>query len=155
MDIKEFKQQLPAYKAVIGFDYGEKRLGVAVSDLLLTVATSYGIIQRRSHAEDFRSIKKIIAEKEVGGMSSACRCKWTEPKAKPPPPSANLPGRLAAETGLPCAFWDERLSSRAVENFLIKEVDMSRKKRKNVLDASAASYILQGFLDALKFAGRQ
>lgn len=64
-------------------------------------------------------------------------------------------GRLAAETGLPCAFWDERLSSRAVENFLIKEVDMSRKKRKNVLDASAASYILQGFLDALKFAGRQ
>lgn len=68
MDIKEFKQQLPAYKAVIGFDYGEKRLGVAVSDLLLTVATSYGIIQRRSHAEDFRSIKKIIAEKEVGGM---------------------------------------------------------------------------------------
>ena len=46
MNIKEFKASLPAYRALIGFDYGAKRLGVAVSDLLLTVATSYKIIQR-------------------------------------------------------------------------------------------------------------
>ena len=52
-------------------------------------------------------------------------------------------------THLPYAFWDERLSSAAMENFLIKEVDMNRKRRKEVLDASAAGYILQGFLDAL------
>ena len=51
---------------------------------------------------------------------------------------------------LPVAFWDERLSSSAMESFLIKEVDLSRAKRKKVLDASAAAYILQGFLDALK-----
>jgi RNAse H domain protein, YqgF family len=155
MDIKEFKQQLPAYKAVIGFDYGEKRLGVAVSDLLLTVATSYGIIQRRSHTEDFRSIKKIIAEKEVGGMVFGLPLQMDGTEGKTAAAVRKFAGRLAAETGLPCAFWDERLSSRAVENFLIKEIDMSRKKRKNVLDASAASYILQGFLDALKFAGGQ
>jgi len=59
---------------------------------------------------------------------------------------------VAKKTGLPYTFWDERLSSSAVENFLIDEVDMSRAKRKKILDASAAAYILQGFLDALKKA---
>ena len=60
--------------------------------------------------------------------------------------------KMAEYVDLPYAFWDERLSSSAVENFLIKEVDMSREKRKKILDASAAAYILQGFLDALAYA---
>ena len=59
--------------------------------------------------------------------------------------------KLFEQTDLPILFWDERLSSSAVENFLIKEVDLSRSKRKKVLDAGAAAYILQGALDALKF----
>ena len=59
---------------------------------------------------------------------------------------------MEKESGLPVTFWDERLSSSAVESFLIKEVDLSRNKRKKVLDASAAAYILQGFLDALKYS---
>ena len=59
---------------------------------------------------------------------------------------------LEESFNLPMLLWDERLSSSAVENFLIKEVDLSRKKRAKVLDASAASYILQGVLDALKYA---
>ena len=57
--------------------------------------------------------------------------------------------KLQEATGLPCLFWDERLSSSAVESFLIKEADLSRAKRKKVLDAGAAAYILQGALDRL------
>ncbi len=59
---------------------------------------------------------------------------------------------LEENFALPILLWDERLSSSAVENFLIKEVDLSRKKRAKVLDASAAAYILQGALDALLYA---
>ena len=59
--------------------------------------------------------------------------------------------KLARELPLPYVFWDERLSSSAVENFLIKEVDLSRQKRQKVLDSSAAAYILQGALDALNY----
>ena len=59
--------------------------------------------------------------------------------------------KLAKEIPLPYTFWDERLSSSAMENFLINEVDMSRAKRKQKLDASAAAYILQGALDRLKY----
>lgn len=151
MDIKEFKALLPRYKAIIGFDYGEKRLGVAVSDLLLTVATSHSIIHRQSDEQDFAVIKKIISEKEIGGMVFGLPLQMNGEEGATAVAVRRFADKLAQETRLPCAFWDERLSSRAVENFLIKEVDMSRKKRKEILDASAASYILQGFIDALKF----
>ena len=119
MDIKEFKQQLPAYKAVIGFDYGEKRLGVAVSDLLLTVATAYGIVQRHSLSNDIADIKKIIVEKEVGGMVFGLPLQMDGTEGETAAAVRKFANRLVAETGLPCAFWDERLSSRALENFLI------------------------------------
>ena len=153
MDIKEFKNSLPRYKAIIGFDYGEKRLGVAVSDLLLMVASSHSIIYRQNDEKDFATIKKIISEKEIGGMVFGLPLQMDGEEGETATAVRNFAAKLEQETGLPCAFWDERLSSRAMENFLIKEVDMSRKKRKEILDASAASYILQGFLDALKFLG--
>ena len=151
MDIKEFKATLSPYKALIGFDYGEKRLGVAVSDLLLTIATSHSIIQRKSYAKDFAAIKQIIHEKEIGGMVFGLPLQMDGSEGETAIAVRHFADLLGKETGLPYTFWDERLSSRAVENFLIKDVDMSRRKRKNILDASAAAYILQGFLDALKF----
>ena len=67
-NLAQFKQQLKPYKAIIGFDYGSKRLGVAVSDLLLTVATPYAIWQRSDFAKDLAYIQKVIAEKEVGAI---------------------------------------------------------------------------------------
>ena len=151
MDIKEFKQKLPNYKAIIGFDYGEKRLGVAVSDLLCMVATPYCIIERQSYAMDIAAIQKIITEKEVGGMVFGLPLQMNGQEGETAAAVRKFADKLIEATDLPCAFWDERLSSRAVETFLIKEADMSRKKRKGVLDASAASYILQGFLDTLKY----
>lgn len=152
MNIKEFKASLPAYRALIGFDYGAKRLGVAVSDLLLTVATSYKIIQRESFAKDLAEIKKIIAEKEVGGIVFGLPLQMNGEEGEIAKEVRHFAEKLSKEINLPIFFWDERLSSSAMENFLIKEVDMSRGKRKKVLDSSAAAYILQGVLDALRFA---
>ena len=152
MNIKEFKASLPAYRALIGFDYGAKRLGVAVSDLLLTVATSYKIIQRESFAKDLAEIKKIIAEKEIGGIVFGLPLQMNGEEGEIAKEVRHFAEKLSKEINLPIFFWDERLSSSAMENFLIKEVDMSRGKRKKVLDASAAAYILQGVLDALRFA---
>ncbi len=152
MNIKEFKASLPAYRALIGFDYGAKRLGVAVSDLLLTVATSYKIIQRESFAKDLAEIKKIIAEKEIGGIVFGLPLQMNGEEGEIAKEVRHFAEKLSKEIDLPIFFWDERLSSSAMENFLIKEVDMSRGKRKKVLDSSAAAYILQGVLDALRFA---
>ena len=149
MDLREFKEKLPKYKALIGFDYGSKRLGVAVSDLLLMSATPYKIIQRRTMEADFAEIKKIIQEKEVGGIVYGLPLQMNGEEGQTAQEVRKFAQRLAQEINLPYYFWDERLSSSAVESVMIKEADLSRAKRKKSLDAGAAAYILQGCLDAL------
>ena len=150
MEIKEFKQALPPYKSVIGFDFGTKRLGIAVSDLLLMVATSYKTIHRTENSKDIAEIMNIIKEKEAGGLVFGLPLQMDGTEGETAEQVRKFAAEVAEKTGLPVTFWDERLSSRAMENFLIKEVDMSRKRRKEILDSSAAAYILQGFLDALR-----
>lgn len=152
MDIHEFKSALKPYRALIGFDYGSKRLGVAVSDLLLTIATSYKIIQRSNWENDLIAINKIITEKEIGGLVFGLPLQMNGKEGEIAKEVRCFAEKLQKETGLPIFFWDERLSSSAMENFLIKEVDLSRSKRRKVLDSSAAAYILQGALDALRYA---
>lgn len=150
MDIKDFKQRLKPYKSIIGFDYGTKRLGIAVSDLLLMVATPYKILQRREESKDIKEILAIIKEKEACGLVFGLPLQMDGTEGETAKKVREFAARIEAASGLPVTFWDERLSSRAMENFLIKEADLSRKRRKEVLDSSAASYILQGFLDALR-----
>ena len=150
--IKEFKISIPERKAILGFDFGEKRLGVAVSDLSRMVATSYKIIYRADFDKDLADIKNIIAEKQIGGIVYGLPLQMNGLEGKTAQMVREFAAKIDENLNLPYAFWDERLSSSAVENFLIKEVDMSRKRRKEVLDSSAASYILQGFLDALTYA---
>lgn len=150
MEIREFKQQLKPYTAILGFDYGAKRLGVAVSDLLQNVATAHSIIFRKSWKEDVASIKKIVEEKEVQAIVYGLPLQMNGEEGEIAKEVRNFADKLAKEIPLPYMFWDERLSSSAMEKFLIHEVDMSRAKRKQKLDASAAAYILQGALDRLK-----
>ena len=66
MNIKEFKTGLPVRKAVLGIDYGSKRMGLAVSDLSRTIATPYKILYRREISADMAELRKIMAEKEIG-----------------------------------------------------------------------------------------
>ena len=135
MTLAELKQQLPLKKALLGIDYGSKRLGLAVSDLSLMIASSYQILYRRTDDVDLAALEKVIAEKEIGGLIYGL-----------PLQMDGTEGKTSAEV----RAFAERLSSAAVENFLIQEVDLSRAKRKKVLDANAAAYILQGALDALR-----
>ena len=151
MEIADFKAKLPAKKALIGFDYGSRRLGVAVSDLSLTIASSYTIVYRRDWTKDEAALRRIIEEKEAGGMVFGLPLQMNGEEGDTAKAVRSFAQKLAQEIPLPYAFWDERLSSKAMENFLIKEVDMSRAKRKDILDSSSAAYILQGVLDALRY----
>ncbi len=151
MELLEFKQQLKPYKALLGFDFGTKRLGVAVSDLLLLVATPQKTIFRTNIDNDIVAIKNIIKEKEIGGIIYGLPLQMNGEEGETAKAVRQFAETIAQATNLPYAFWDERLSSKAMENFLIKEVDMSRAKRKDILDSSSAGYILQGALDALRY----
>ncbi|MBQ9236055.1 MAG: Holliday junction resolvase RuvX [Alphaproteobacteria bacterium] len=151
MNIQELKSQLPPHRALLAFDYGEKRLGVAVSDLLLLTANPLPIIQRHSETQDLAQIKKIITEKEVGALVYGLPLQMDGSEGTTAAAARKFAVKVASQIPLPYIFWDERLSSKAVENFLIREVDMSRAKRRQILDSSAACYILQGVLDAIRY----
>lgn len=151
MDLRDFKQQIKPYKAILGFDFGTKRLGVAVSDLLWTVATPQKTIFRSDWNADLKAIRTLVAEKEVGALVYGLPLQMNGEESDTAKAVRSFAQKLAQEIPLPYAFWDERLSSKAMENFLIKEVDMSRAKRKDILDSSSAAYILQGVLDALRY----
>ncbi len=136
---------------LLGLDLGEKTIGLAISDRRLTVASPLETIRRSKFTKDAEALAKLCAERGVGGLvlglpvnmdgSEGPRCQSVRQFA------ANL-AELAGFT-LPIAFWDERLSTAAVERLLIGEADMSRRRRGQVVDKMAAAYILQGALDAL------
>lgn len=150
-NIKEFKQSLPQKKAILGIDYGTKRMGIAVSDLSCIIASSYKIIHRKNIEQDLVELTKIIKEKEVGAIVMGLPLQMDGKEGQIAEAVRQFAKELEKAFHLPIFLWDERLSSSAMESFLIKEVDLSRQKRAKVLDASAAAYILQGVLDALKY----
>ena len=143
-------EDLPRGVRLLGLDIGEKTIGLAVSDSGQSVASPLETIRRSKFAKDMERLKEIIAERKVGALvlglpinmdgSEGPRCQSVRQFAR------NL-GSLAG-IALPLAFWDERLSTRAVERFLIDEQDMTRMRRAEVIDKLAAAYILQGALDA-------
>ena len=151
MELSELKKILPPYKALMGVDYGSKRMGIAVSDLLRGIASSHKIIYRTNWNKDVAEIKKIAKEKEICGIVYGLPLQMNGQEGETAQQVRTFAEKLARELPLPYVFWDERLSSSAVENFLIKEVDLSRQKRQKVLDSSAAAYILPGALDALNY----
>ncbi|QUJ77954.1 Holliday junction resolvase RuvX [Sulfitobacter albidus] len=137
-------------RALIGLDLGEKTIGVAVSDSLLSVATPMETVKRRKFTLDAARLGEIIAERRVAGVvlglplnmdgSEGPRCQSTRAFAR------NFE-RLHPD--LPITFWDERLSTVAAERALL-EADTTRKRRAEVIDHVAAGYILQGVLDRLR-----
>ncbi|MHA6262262.1 Holliday junction resolvase RuvX [Arenibacterium sp. CAU 1754] len=146
---EDFAAACPPYAALIGLDLGDKTVGVAVSDRIGAVATPLETIKRRKFTLDAARLQEIIAEREVGGIllglprnmdgSEGPRCQSTRAFAR----------NLDRLVDLPIGFWDERLSTVAAERALL-EADTSRKRRAEVIDHVAASYILQGALDRMR-----
>lgn len=145
---------LGAGQRLLGLDLGDKTVGLAISDSALRVASPLETLRRVKFTKDAEALKRLVAARAVGGLvlglpvnmdgSEGPRCASVRQFA------ANL--AEIAGLALPVAFWDERLSTAAVERFLIDEADMSRKRRGQVIDKMAAAYILQGALDALAAA---
>jgi putative Holliday junction resolvase len=141
---------LPSSGRLLGLDVGDKTVGVAVSDSRRSVASPVDTIRRTKLAADVAALKRIAQERQAVGLvvglpvnmdgSEGPRCQ-----------SVRAFVRNLAQQGLslPVAFWDERLSTAAVERFLVDEADMTRAGRARVVDKMAAAYILQGALDAL------
>lgn len=131
---------------IMGLDIGDKTIGVAVSDLMGLTAQGVTTIKRVGKKKDIEEIKKIIAERQVNKIVSGLPKNMNGTVGPQGEKVQKFCELLKAETNLPIEFWDERLSTVAAERSLI-EGDVSRQKRKKVIDMLAAVIILQGYLD--------
>jgi putative Holliday junction resolvase len=154
-DIAGFAAALPPARGIAGLDFGTKTIGVAVSDAFRGVATPLCTIKRVKFTKDALDLSDIVRKRDLAGLilglprnmdgSEGARAQSTRAFAR------NL-SRLPEFEGVAITFWDERLSTVAAEKALL-EADTTRKRRAEVIDAVAASYILQGALDRLRHIG--
>ncbi|WP_418591681.1 Holliday junction resolvase RuvX [Ponticoccus sp. (in: a-proteobacteria)] len=148
-EIADFAAALRPMTALAGLDLGTKTIGVAVTDTFRTVATPLETVKRRKFSLDAERLLSILKQRGIGGLvlglprnmdgTEGPRCQSTRAFAR----------NFAALWDGPVTFWDERLSTVAAERALL-EADTSRKRRAEVIDHVAASYILQGALDRLR-----
>ncbi|MEQ8174568.1 MAG: Holliday junction resolvase RuvX [Syntrophomonadaceae bacterium] len=131
---------------LMGLDVGDRRIGIALSDPLGFTAQGHSTLERKSNDQVLETIGLLCDEYEVGTIvvglplnmngSIGPRAQLVEEWAE----------QLSARLGREIVFWDERLTTVSAQRTLL-EADLSRKKRKGLVDKIAAVYILQGFLD--------
>ena len=134
---------------LLGLDVGTKTVGLALSDVTRSIATPYETIKRTKFTADAKAIAAIVAKEGVGGLVIGMPFNLDGSEGPRAQSTRAFARNLSAHVDLPMTFWDERMSTAAVERHLI-EADASRKRRAEVIDRMAAAYILQGALDRLK-----
>ena len=147
--IDRIRDTLNPGQRLLGLDIGSKTIGLALSDVTLMVASPAETIKRGKFAADAGRLADIIAEENVGGLILGLPVQMDGAEGPRCQSVRQFADNLLEHIDLPIAFWDERLSTAAVERVLIDEADMTRKRRAEVVDKMAAAYILQGALDAM------
>ena len=140
---------LPEGLRLLGLDLGEKTIGLALSDRLLTVATPMQTLKRGKFGADAARLDIIISEQQVGGLVVGLPLNLDGSDGPSAQSARAFSRNWAGRSEIPLVFWDERLSTMAVTRTLL-DADASRKRRGQVVDKMAAAYILQGALDRLR-----
>ena len=141
--------KIPPGTRLLGLDLGEKTIGLALSDTLLSVATPMQTLKRGKFSADAAQLDIIISAQGVGGLVVGLPLNMDGSDGPSAQSARAFARNWAARSPLPVVMQDERLSTSAVTRTLL-EADASRKRRGEVVDKMAAAYILQGALDRLR-----
>lgn len=136
-------------KRIMGLDVGEKTIGIAVTDPLYIMAQPVTTIRRTSLDKDFSGIIEKIKEYDVGEIVIGLPLNMDGSTGEKVKGVLLFKDRLSAVVPIPVVTWDERLSTVAMQKTMI-EADVSRQKRRKVIDKLAAVFILQGYMDFKK-----
>jgi putative Holliday junction resolvase len=134
----------------MGMDYGEKTIGIAVSDPFGWTAQGVEIIRRKDEnnlKESMERIKELIEQYDVKKIVLGFPKNMNNTLGVRAEKTLEFKEKLEKRFSIEVILWDERLSTKAAESILL-EADISRSKRKKVIDKMAAVYILQGYLDS-------
>jgi len=150
LDLLDLPHALCAGPALLGLDLGEKTIGVAISDATRSIASPLELIRKTKFTAEAERLFKLMDERRAGGLliglpvnmdgTEGARCQSNRAFAR----------NLLRLRDVPIAFWDERMSSMAVNRMLIDEADVTRARRADLVDKAAAAWILQGALDRLR-----
>jgi len=152
-DPADFAARLGREARLLGLDLGTKTIGLALSDVSRTIASPMTTLPRGKFTKDAETLAKIVKEQGVGGLIIGLPVNMDGSEGPRAQSARAFAGNIEARLALPVMLWDERLSTVAVERTLL-EADASRRRRDEVIDKMAASYILQGALDRLKALSR-
>ena len=150
-DVADFLAPLPPSGRLIGIDGGTKTLGLALSDILRTIASPLETIERTKFKADAARLLSLIAAHQICGLVLGLPTNMDGSEGPRVQATRALARNLNILTPLPILLWDERLTTAAAERMLIS-ADTTRKRRAEVIDKLAATLILQGALDRLRNA---
>ncbi|MFN3449937.1 MAG: Holliday junction resolvase RuvX [Roseococcus sp.] len=144
------RASLPRGARLIGLDPGRRVIGLALSDVTLLLASPYAALKRGRLRDNAAEIAAIARKEGAEGLVVGLPLSMDGSLGPAAQAARDWALALSEATGLPCALWDERLSSAAVNRAMIAEADLSRRKRAAAVDAAAAAWMLQAALDATR-----
>lgn len=154
VDLLELPALLPRYGALVGLDLGEKTIGVAASDAGRSIASPLLLIRKTRFTDDLAALLKAMKSREAVAIVIGLPMNMDGTEGARAQSCRAFARNVLRVQDLPIAFWDERMSSMAVNRMLIDEADTTRARRAEVVDKAAAAWILQGALDRLRNAAR-
>jgi putative holliday junction resolvase len=147
-NLRDLRATLTRHQRLIGLDPGERTIGVALSDVGLSLASPYGSIKRDRLRDNAAEIVAIARKEGAGGLVVGLPLSMDGSIGPAAQAARDWTLALSEATDLPAALWDERLSSVAANRFLIEQADLTRRKRAAAVDRMAAAWMLQAALDA-------
>jgi putative holliday junction resolvase len=147
-NLRDLLASLRQDQRVIGIDPGARTIGLALSDVRRVLATPYGSLKRTKLTANATEIAAVALRGGAYGLVVGLPLSMDGTAGPAAQAARDWTHALSDAIGLPAALWDERLSSAAVNRFLIGEADLTRAKRAEVVDRAAAAWMLQTALDA-------
>jgi len=149
-DLSELSAACPPNTPWLGLDLGENTIGVAASDAGRIIASPLELIRKTKFSQDAEQLFKIMDGRKVSALVIGLPLNMDGTEGPRAQSCRAFARNLERFRPVNVAFQDERLSTTAVERFLIDELDLTRKRRADVVDRTAAAWILQGALDRLR-----
>lgn len=150
LDLLDLPAACPPDTPWMGLDLGEKTIGVAVSDSTRLIASPLELIRRSKFTQEAEHLFKLMAHRKVSALVIGLPANMDGSEGPRAQSCRAFARNLERLQPVNIAFWDERLSTSAVERFLIEDLDLNRKRRAQVVDRTAAAWILQGALDRVR-----
>ena len=149
VELQDLAAALPPRTPLAAVDVGEKTIGVAVSDFHLMIATPLELIRKVKFTQDAHRLFQLMQGRGAQGLIVGLPVNMDGTEGPRCQSSRAFARNLLRLRDFPIAFWDERLSTAAVQRMLTDEADLTRGRRADLVDKAAAAWILQGALDRI------